>query len=129
METIDLVESLAPSEMHSGHWPMRSGREVITFLDESRRFVAAVDAVLRVRLAQPATLAELCQEVQLEAGPWDSEPAMLRFVGRGHVRRLLRVRAVEVIEAGTRPPPRYRLSPDAQSPNRPASIEAGSGPN
>ena len=23
--TIDLIESLAPSEMHSGHWPMRSG--------------------------------------------------------------------------------------------------------
>jgi glyoxylase-like metal-dependent hydrolase (beta-lactamase superfamily II) len=128
METIDLVESLAPSEMHSGHWPMRSGREVITFLDESRRFVAAVDAVLRARLAQPATLAELCQEVQLEAGPWDSGPAMLRFVVSGHVRRLLRVRAVEVIEADPRPPPRYRLSPDAQPPNRPASIETGSRP-
>src|SRR4051794_21244193 len=120
VETIELVESLAPSEMHSGHWPMRSGREVIAFLEDSRGFVEAVDAVLRARLAQPATLAELCQEVQLEAGPWDSEPAMLRFVVSGHVRRLLHVRAVEVIEAGTRPPPRYRLSPDAQSPDRPA---------
>ncbi len=128
LETIDLVESLAPSEMHSGHWPMRSGREVIAFLDESRHFVEAVDAVLRARLAQSATLAQLCQEVQLEAGPWDSEPAMLRFVVSGHVRRLLRMRAVEVIEADGRPPPRYRLSPDAQSPNRPASIETGSRP-
>jgi hypothetical protein len=101
---------------------------VITFLDESRRFVEAVDAVLRARLAQPATLAELCQEVQLEAGPWDSEPAMLRFVVSGHVRRLLHMRAVEVIEADTRPPPRYRLSPDTQSPDRRASLETGGRP-
>ena len=53
---------------------------------------------------------------------------MLRFVVSGHMRRLLRARAVEVIEAGTRPLPRYRLSPDDSAPNRPANIEAGSRP-
>lgn len=127
LETIDLVESLAPSEVHSGHWPMRSGREVIDFLDDSRRFVEAVDAVVRARLVEPATLAELCQEVQLEAGPWDSEPAMLKFAVSGHVRRLLRVRAVEIIEAGIRPP-RYRLSPNPRPPDRPARVEEKSWP-
>jgi len=125
LETIDLVESLAPSETHSGHWPMRSGREVMAFLEDSRRFVEAVDEVLRARLAKPATLAELCQEVQLEAGPWDSEPAMLRFAIAGHARQLVRGRTVEVVDAVTGPP-RYRLAPNAQSPDRAARIEARS---
>lgn len=127
LETIDLVESLAPSEMHSGHWPMRSGREVIAFLDDSRRFVEAVDAVVRARLAEAATLAELCEEVQLEAGPWDSEPAMLRFAVAGHVRGLLRVGAVSIVDAGARPP-HYRLSPKNQAPDRRARAEAESWP-
>ena len=128
LRTIDLVELLAPSEMHSGHWPMRSGREVIAFLDDSRRFVEAVDAVLRARLAEPATLAELCQQVQLEAGPWDSGPAMLRFAVAGHVRRLLQAGDVTVVEAETRPPA-YRLTPNAPSPDRAARVEAKGWPS
>jgi hypothetical protein len=109
--------------MHSGHWPMRSGREVISFLDDSRGFVEAVDAVLRARLAEPATLAELCQQVQLEAGPWDSEPAMLRFAVAGHVRRLVQGGDVIAVEAGIRPPS-YRLPPNAEAPDRAARVEA-----
>lgn len=122
LDTIDLVEVLAPSEMHSGHWPMRSGREVTAFLDESRQFVEAVDAVVRARLADPATLADLCRSVQAEVGPWDSEPAMLKFVVAGHVRRLLRVKAVELAEGGTRPP-RYRLARNSQAQDPVAKIE------
>lgn len=127
LDTISLVEQLSPSEMHSGHWPMRSGQEVMGFLDESRLFVEAVDAVLKARLADPATLADLCQAVQLEVGPWDSEPGMLRFVVSGHMRRLLHLETVELIEAGNRPP-RYRLSPGPQSPDPLANVEATSWP-
>jgi glyoxylase-like metal-dependent hydrolase (beta-lactamase superfamily II) len=108
LATIDMIESLAPSEMHSGHWPMRSGAEVITFLGESRAFVEKVDAVLRHHLGQPATLAELCRTVQTEAGPWDSGPEMLRFAVSGHLRRLLRGGVIETVEP-TRTPPRFRL--------------------
>ena len=75
--------------MHSGHWPMRSGAEVLAFLDDSRGFVERVDGVLRARMAEPATLAQLCEAVQDEAGPWDSGPAMLRFAVSGHLRRLV----------------------------------------
>jgi glyoxylase-like metal-dependent hydrolase (beta-lactamase superfamily II) len=127
LDTIDLVELLAPAEMHSGHWPMRSGREVTAFLDDSRQFVDAVDAVVRARLADPATLADLCRTVQAEVGPWDSEPGMLRFVVSGHLRRLLRVRAAELVDVANRPP-RYRLAPNPQSPDRLAKLEATSWP-
>jgi glyoxylase-like metal-dependent hydrolase (beta-lactamase superfamily II) len=113
LATIDMIESLAPSEMHSGHWPMRSGAEVMTFLGESRAFVEKVDAVVRHHLARPATLAELCRSVQAEAGPWDSEPEMLRFAVSGHLRRLLRRGVVETVETTTTPL-RFRLrDPDS----------------
>ena len=106
--TIDLIESLAPAEMHSGHWPMRSGAEVLAFLDDSRGFVERVDGVLRARMAEPATLAQLCGAVQDEAGPWDSGPAMLRFAVSGHLRRLVAQGAVETVGAPGSVP-RYRL--------------------
>ena len=66
--TIDLIESLAPAEMHSGHWPMRSGAEVLAFLDDSRGFVERVDGVLRARMAEPATLAQLCGRFRTRPG-------------------------------------------------------------
>jgi glyoxylase-like metal-dependent hydrolase (beta-lactamase superfamily II) len=123
LETLDLIESLAPSEMHSGHWPMRSGAEVLAFLADSRAFVDKADAVLRARLGEPATLAELCQEVQVEAGPWDSGPAMLRFAVSGHVRRLLRRGELDAVDAGVTPP-RFRLRAKAAATAAEAKIEA-----
>jgi glyoxylase-like metal-dependent hydrolase (beta-lactamase superfamily II) len=107
LRTIDTIESLEPAEMHSGHWPMRSGREVLTFLRESREFVEKVDSVLRERLQAPATLAELCEEVQGQAGPWDSEPGMLRFAVAGHLRRLVGSGSIEPVDVTT-PPLRFR---------------------
>jgi glyoxylase-like metal-dependent hydrolase (beta-lactamase superfamily II) len=106
--TIDLLESLDPSAVHSGHWPVREGRAAIReFLDESREFVHDVDAVLAERLAEPATLAQLCDAVQGRKGPWDSDARMLMFVVHGHVRRLLRWGRLELVDA-TALPRRFR---------------------
>ncbi len=90
LDSIELLERLGPSELHSGHWPERRGAEVGEFLSESREFVERVDGAFLERLREPATLAELCELVQDEAGPWESEPGMLRFCVHGHLRRLLR---------------------------------------
>jgi glyoxylase-like metal-dependent hydrolase (beta-lactamase superfamily II) len=116
LATIDTIESLAPAEMHSGHWPMRSGREVLTFLRESREFVEKVDLVLRERLREPATLAQLCEEVQAQAGPWDSEPGMLRFAVAGHLRRLVATGSAAPIDVTSFP---LRFSTPAR--NEPAT--------
>jgi glyoxylase-like metal-dependent hydrolase (beta-lactamase superfamily II) len=107
LATIELVEELAPGELHSGHWPARSGAEVTEFLSESRAFVEHVDAAVLARLEQgDATLAELCEAVQRDAGPWRSEPGMLRFAVHGHLRRLVRRGAVASPEP-TASPRRY----------------------
>jgi len=112
--TIALIESLAPAELHSGHWPTRSGPEVLAFLDESREFVARVDSVLTPLLERPVTLADACREVQAEVGPWASEPEMLRFAVSGHLRRMLREGAIERVEP-TQSPLRYRRrAPEAR---------------
>ncbi len=103
LETIARVESLAPAELHSGHWPVAIGAEVGEFLGASREFVARLDDVLIERLARPATLAELCAEAERGLGPWDSPTHMLMFIVHGHIRRLIRARAVELLEPGVRP--------------------------
>jgi hypothetical protein len=46
LETVTLIESLAPQELHSGHWPARSGTGVTSFLAESRELVQALDPAL-----------------------------------------------------------------------------------
>jgi glyoxylase-like metal-dependent hydrolase (beta-lactamase superfamily II) len=107
LETIARTESLAPAELHSGHWPVATGSEVGGFLAASREFVDRVDDVLVARLQSPASLADLCGEVERQLGPWGSGTHMLMFVVHGHVRRLLRNNAVELLDPGTRPP-RYR---------------------
>jgi hypothetical protein len=107
LETIARVESLAPAELHSGHWPVALGAEVGEFLGASREFVARMDDVLLQRLETPASLAELCLEVERDLGPWDSPTHMLTFIVHGHIRRLIRARAIELLDPGIRPP-RYR---------------------
>jgi glyoxylase-like metal-dependent hydrolase (beta-lactamase superfamily II) len=109
LASIELVRALAPSEMHSGHWPARAGAEVARFLDESRSFAELVDRILLERLSEPATMAELCDEVQREAGPWDSPAQLLMFCVHGHLRRLQRRGRVRAVDA-TAIPRRYRLS-------------------
>jgi len=113
LASIELVETLAPSEMHSGHWPMRSGAEVITFLGDSRAFVGQVEEIVLARLAEPATAAELCAEVERGAGPWESDSKLLMFAVCGHLRRLIRNGTVEALTPGGRPPRRYRIRSEA----------------
>lgn len=103
IDTIDLVRRLAPGEMHSGHWPVRSGAEVAAFLDESREFTARVDEILLDRGQEPATLADLCDAVQRGAGPWESELHLLMFCVHGHVRRLQRLGRLEAVDATASP--------------------------
>jgi len=109
LATIDMLESLGAAELHSGHWPIRTGAEIADFMAESRAFVARMDSTLEERLERPATLAELCDHADERMGPFGSEPANLMFVVHGHVRRMLRSGTAAVVTAGERPP-RYRLS-------------------
>jgi glyoxylase-like metal-dependent hydrolase (beta-lactamase superfamily II) len=109
LATIGMLESLAARELHSGHWPIRSGGEIGEFMAESRAFVERMDAALAERLERPATLAELCRHADARLGPFGSDPVNLMFVVHGHVRRMLRARTAEIVAAGERPP-RYRLS-------------------
>jgi glyoxylase-like metal-dependent hydrolase (beta-lactamase superfamily II) len=99
--TIELLESLAPSELHSGHWTPRRGGDVLGFLRESREFVHAVDAALEERLETPATLRELCEHVDVRLGRFGADPVNLMFAVHGHVRRLVgkgRVRTVALTD-------------------------------
>jgi glyoxylase-like metal-dependent hydrolase (beta-lactamase superfamily II) len=109
--SIELIRALEPAALHSGHWPVQAGSEIEAFLDESRDFVALVDRVVLARVAEPATLAELCDEVQREAGPWESEPQLLQFCVHGHLRRLQRQGRVRALDA-TAAPRKFGL-PDA----------------
>jgi glyoxylase-like metal-dependent hydrolase (beta-lactamase superfamily II) len=108
LETIDMLESLGATELHSGHWPTRTGAEIADFMAESRAFVARMDAALAERLERPATLAELCEHADERLGPFGSDPVNLMFAVHGHVRRMLRAGKAEIVAAGERPP-RYRL--------------------
>ncbi len=93
LETIDLVEALAPSELHGCHWPAARGAEVRAFLDESRAYVLHVDGLARSCFADAPdglTLRELidCVNARLDE-PW--EPALaqeLVYSLHGHAERL-----------------------------------------
>jgi glyoxylase-like metal-dependent hydrolase (beta-lactamase superfamily II) len=105
LATIDLLESLAPHELHSGHWPARRGTDVLRFLGESREFVGALDASLQERLEAPSTLRELCEHMEVKLGPFGADPVNLMFVVHGHLRRLVRrgdVRTIDLSECPRR---------------------------
>jgi len=107
--TIALVRALAPSELHSGHWPARSGNDVDVFLRESEEFLAAITSAIRERLELPASLAELCEHVESRLGPFGADPVNLMFAVHGHLEALLRD-GEAVLADWTRRPPRYRLA-------------------
>ena len=103
LDTIGLLESLAPAELHSGHWPVRIGPEITAFLTESREFVAALDGAIVDRLDGPATLWKLCLHVDAHLGPFGPDPVNLMFAVHGHLRRLLRRREVSLLDPTERP--------------------------
>ena len=51
--TVEMVGKLAPTELHTGHWPALAGEDIQGWLEESRSFVGAVDEVIRDRAVEP----------------------------------------------------------------------------
>jgi hypothetical protein len=93
LHTIDLIESIAPSELHGCHWPAARGAEVVAaFLDESRAYVEHVDGLVRACLAEAPeglTLRELieCVNERLDE-PWEPGVAQeLVYSLHGHAER------------------------------------------
>jgi glyoxylase-like metal-dependent hydrolase (beta-lactamase superfamily II) len=109
LATIELVERLDPTELHSGHWPAKSGAEILAFCAESREFVTALEVVLQERLASPATLRDLCHHADTRLGPFGADPVNLMFAVHGHLRRMLRNGQVDVVDVTERPP-RYQYA-------------------
>jgi glyoxylase-like metal-dependent hydrolase (beta-lactamase superfamily II) len=92
LQTIDLIEALAPSELHGCHWPPARGAEVAAFLDESRAYVEHVDGFVRACLAEAPeglTLRELVERVNERLDePWEPGLAQeLVYSLHGHAER------------------------------------------
>jgi glyoxylase-like metal-dependent hydrolase (beta-lactamase superfamily II) len=92
LQTIDVIEALAPSELHSCHWPPVRGAEVAAFLDESRAYVEHVDGLVRACLAEVPeglTLRELIERVNERLDePWEPGLAQeLVYSLHGHAER------------------------------------------
>ncbi len=92
LETIDLIDALAPSELHGCHWPASRGAEVAAFLDESRAYVEHVDGLVRACLAEAPdglTLRELIERVNDRLDePWEQGVAQeLVYSVHGHAER------------------------------------------
>ena len=92
LQTIALIEALAPSELHGCHWPAARGADVVAFLDESRGYVEHVDGLVRRCLAeahQGLTLRALieCVNERLDE-PWEPGVAQeLVYSLHGHAER------------------------------------------
>jgi glyoxylase-like metal-dependent hydrolase (beta-lactamase superfamily II) len=92
LQTIGLIDALAPSELHGCHWPAARGAEVTAFLDESRAYIEHVDGLVHACLAEaPAglTLRALigCVNERLDE-PWEQGLAQeLVYSLHGHAER------------------------------------------
>ncbi len=93
VQTIDLVEALAPSELHGCHWPAAHGDGVRAFLDESRAYVEHLDGLARACFAESPeglTVRELIERVNERLDvPWEPGLAQeLVYSLHGHAERL-----------------------------------------
>jgi len=91
LATADLVEALAPSQMHGCHWPPQSGPEVAAFIAETRDYVEQVDGLVRASLTEPMTLSTLIESVnaQLDSRWPDDGAQELVYSVHGHAERLV----------------------------------------
>jgi glyoxylase-like metal-dependent hydrolase (beta-lactamase superfamily II) len=92
LNTAALIESLGPSELHGCHWPPQRGKEVTTFIAETRAYVEHVDGLVQASLAsEPATLVALISRVNEQLDPpWSDEIAPeLVYSVHGHAERLV----------------------------------------
>jgi glyoxylase-like metal-dependent hydrolase (beta-lactamase superfamily II) len=90
LATADLVQALAPTQMHGCHWPAQNGPEVAAFIAETRDYVEQIDGFVRSSLAEPMTLSALIESVnaQLEC-PWPDDGVQeLVYSVHGHAERL-----------------------------------------
>jgi glyoxylase-like metal-dependent hydrolase (beta-lactamase superfamily II) len=92
LHTIDVIDALAPSELHGCHWPSARGDEVTAFLDESRAYIEHVDGLARMCFAESPdglTLRELIERVNERLDePWEPELAQeLVYSLHGHAER------------------------------------------
>ncbi len=92
LHTIDVIDALAPSELHGCHWPSARGDEVTAFLDESRAYIEHVAALVRTCFAESPdglTLRELIERVNERLDePWEPGLAQeLVYSVHGHVER------------------------------------------
>lgn len=95
LATADMVESLAPDELHGCHWPPARGTEVAAFIAETRDYVGYIDRLVRLSLVEPLTLEELIWSVNRQLDPrWPEEIAPeLVYSLHGHVEWLVAVGA------------------------------------
>jgi glyoxylase-like metal-dependent hydrolase (beta-lactamase superfamily II) len=93
LRTIELVEALAPSELHGCHWPAARGGEVRAFLEETRAYVEEIEGHVRASLGEAPeglTLRGLIESVNERLDePWDPVTAQeLVYSLHGHAERL-----------------------------------------
>jgi glyoxylase-like metal-dependent hydrolase (beta-lactamase superfamily II) len=91
--TLDLIEALAPAELHGCHWPAARGEGVGAFLDESRAYVERIDELARACLGEAPdgiTLRGLIEQVNERLDePWDPGVAQeLVYSLHGHAEQL-----------------------------------------
>jgi glyoxylase-like metal-dependent hydrolase (beta-lactamase superfamily II) len=109
LSTIDLIATLNPTSLHSGHWPMKERPAITAWLQESSEFVVAADAAIIERLAEPATLGGLCEYVESRLGPFEAGAQALMFAVHGHLRRLVRQGTAGIVDL-REAPPRFQLN-------------------
>jgi glyoxylase-like metal-dependent hydrolase (beta-lactamase superfamily II) len=92
LHTIDVIDALAPSELHGCHWPSARREEVTAFLHESRAYIEHVDGLVRTCFAESPgglTLRELIERVNERLDePWEPGFAQeLVYSLHGHAER------------------------------------------
>ncbi|MEP6811587.1 MAG: MBL fold metallo-hydrolase [Actinomycetota bacterium] len=93
LQTIGVVEALAPNELHGCHWPAAHGAAVTAFLAESRVYVEHVDGLARACFRdapEGLTLRELIERVNERLDePWEPGVAQeLVYSLHGHAERM-----------------------------------------
>ncbi len=92
LQTVAVIGSLAPSELHGCHWPAQRGDDVGAFLAETREYVERIDGLVVASLDdRPVTLRSLIARVNDQFDePWpDGLEQELVYSINGHVERLV----------------------------------------
>ena len=91
LTTIRYLKNLGADMLCLAHWPVQHGREVDSFLDESRSYVEQVDRAMLEAIARAtngATMRDLIAELGPRLGDWPREAdELLAFSFAGHLER------------------------------------------